>query len=81
MYNHSIKYTIPDQIIKVYVDKLKKKRDYIVNIFNCNKQDGRIYFFVKNIDYQKLLTQNNIDVMSGTAFLADNHVRICYSNS
>ena len=72
---------LPDQVINDYVDELKKKRDYIADIFNCDKPDGTFYLFVKNINHQKLLTENNIAVMPGSAFGKDDYVRICYSNS
>ena len=61
--------------------KTEKKRDYISNIFNITPPDGAIYAFVPNVDYQKLLKENNIAVMPGEAFGKLGYVRICYANS
>ena len=72
---------LTDQEINVYISELKLKRDYICNIFKCEKPDGGIYLFVKNIDYQELLNKYNLAVMPGSAFGMDDYVRICYSSS
>ena len=72
---------LDDSIIQGYINELKKKRDYISNIFNITPPDGAIYAFVPNVDYQKLLKENNIAVMPGEAFGKLGYVRICYANS
>ena len=73
--------SLSDKKIKIYVDELKKKRDYICNIFKSKTPNGGIYLFVKDINYLNLLNRHKLAVMPGSAFGMDNYVRICYSNS
>jgi aspartate/methionine/tyrosine aminotransferase/prephenate dehydratase/prephenate dehydrogenase len=72
---------LSDSVIKGYLQELKKKRDYICNIFEISPPDGAIYAFIPNIDSQKLLDNYNIAIMPGSAFGKSDYVRICFANS
>jgi aspartate/methionine/tyrosine aminotransferase/prephenate dehydratase/prephenate dehydrogenase len=72
---------LSDDIINDYIQELKSKRDYICNIFKVKPPDGAIYAFIPNVNSQKLLKENNIAVMPGSAFGKPDYVRICFANS
>lgn len=72
---------LSDNEISKYVSELKKKRDFVCNIFNASKPDGGIYLFVKGINSEELLNQHKLALMPGEAFGMKGYVRICYSTS